>query len=234
VQSRRVKCADVKFLIDECLSFELVKLAHDRGYVESTHVVWRKLAGTKDWNLKPIILAGDWAFVTMNSNDFRGPSSNPGSRGQYADVAIHPGLICLNAHFVNRESVAKFWPPGARRSVPLSLRIFSRRAFPCGGDSRTLRRAFARRILDEFGERSQRGNIQLIFRALTRVVTTGLDADQCLWGAHTFGYMRDVEPVPVDLSMQMLTPLLVDAKSMHLLRRIGQKKLELAAILAAT
>jgi hypothetical protein len=87
----------VKFLIDECLSFELVKLAHDRGYVESTHVVWRKLAGTKDWNLKPIILAGDWTFVTMNSNDFRGPSSNPGSRGQYADVAIHPGLICLNA-----------------------------------------------------------------------------------------------------------------------------------------
>ena len=87
----------MKFLIDECLSFELVKLAHDRGYVESTHVVWRKLAGTKDWNLKPIILAGDWTFVTMNSNDFRGPASNPGSGGQYADVVIHAGLICLNA-----------------------------------------------------------------------------------------------------------------------------------------
>jgi hypothetical protein len=56
------------------------------------------MAGTKDWDLEPIILDGDWTFVTMNSNDFRGPSSNPGSRGQYADVAIHPGLICLNAH----------------------------------------------------------------------------------------------------------------------------------------
>lgn len=28
--------------------------------------------------------------------DFRGPTSNPGSKGQYADVAIHAGLICLN------------------------------------------------------------------------------------------------------------------------------------------
>jgi hypothetical protein len=46
--------------------------------------------------------------------------------------------------------------------------------------------------------------------------------------------MRDVELVPVDLSMQMLTPLLVDAKSMHLPHRIGHKKLEFAAILAAT
>jgi hypothetical protein len=45
----------VKFLIDECLSFELVKLAHDRGTWSSLHVVWRKLAGTKDWNLKPIV-----------------------------------------------------------------------------------------------------------------------------------------------------------------------------------
>jgi hypothetical protein len=71
----------VRFLIDDCLSFELVKLAHDRGYLESTHVVWRKLAATKDWDLKPIFLAGDWTFVTMNSNDFRGPASNPGSRG---------------------------------------------------------------------------------------------------------------------------------------------------------
>jgi len=97
-----------------------------------------------------------------------------------------------------------------------------------------MRRAFARRILDEIGERGQRGNIQLIFRASTRVVATGLDANQCLWGADTFGYMRHVEPVPVDLSMQMLTPLLVDAKSMHLPHRIGHKKLEFAAILAAT
>ncbi len=83
----------MKFLIDECLSPDLVKLACDRGYGESSHVVWRKL---KDWELKPFILDGDWTFVTRNSVDFRGPSSRPGSRGQYADVEIHAGLVCLN------------------------------------------------------------------------------------------------------------------------------------------
>lgn len=86
----------MKFLIDECLSPELVKLAHDRGYGESTHVVWRKLNGKKDWELKPFILDGDWTFVTRNSVDFRGPSSRPGSRGQYGDVEIHAGLVCFN------------------------------------------------------------------------------------------------------------------------------------------
>jgi len=86
----------MKFLVDECLSPELVKLAHDRGYGESSHVVWRLLQGKKDWELKPFILDGDWTFVTRNSVDFRGPSSRPGSRGQYADVEIHAGLVCLN------------------------------------------------------------------------------------------------------------------------------------------
>jgi hypothetical protein len=73
-----------------------VKLAHDRGHGESSHVVWRHLQGKKDWELKPFILDGDWTFVTRNSIDFRGPSSRPGSRGQYADVEIHAGLVCLN------------------------------------------------------------------------------------------------------------------------------------------
>lgn len=86
----------MKFLIDECLSPELAKLAQERGYGESSHVVWRKLAGRKDWQLKPFILDGDWTFVTRNSVDFRGPSGRPGSRGQYADVVLHAGLICLN------------------------------------------------------------------------------------------------------------------------------------------
>jgi hypothetical protein len=86
----------VKFLIDECLSPELVKLAQDKGHAESSHVVWRKLAGKKDWELKPIILDGDWTFVTRNSTDFRGPASRPGSRGVYSDVVIHAGLVCLN------------------------------------------------------------------------------------------------------------------------------------------
>ncbi len=86
----------MKFLIDECLSPALAKVAKDKGHGETSHVVWMGLAGRKDWELTPIILGGDWTFVTKNSVDFRGPKDTPGSKGQYADVAIHAGLICLN------------------------------------------------------------------------------------------------------------------------------------------
>lgn len=87
----------MKMLIDECLSPELAKLAHGNGHGGSSHVTWMGWAGKKDWELKPLILAGDWAFVTRNSVDFRGPAGKPGTKGQYADVAIHAGLICLNS-----------------------------------------------------------------------------------------------------------------------------------------
>jgi hypothetical protein len=86
----------MKFLVDECLSPELVKLAHAKGHGESSHVVWLGRAGLKDWELKPVILDGDWTFVTRNSVDFRGPADAPGARGQYAGVEIHAGLVCLN------------------------------------------------------------------------------------------------------------------------------------------
>ena len=46
--------------------------------------------------MKKVIIDGDWTFVTRNSIDFRGLRDAPGSRGQYADVAVHAGLICLN------------------------------------------------------------------------------------------------------------------------------------------
>ncbi len=86
----------MKFLIDECLSPELAKIAIDKDHGETSHIVWLGLAGHKDWELTPIILDGDWIFVTKNSVDFRGPKDKPGTKGQYADVAIHAGLICLN------------------------------------------------------------------------------------------------------------------------------------------
>ncbi|WP_218578355.1 hypothetical protein [Vineibacter terrae] len=34
--------------------------------------------------------------MTENSVDFRGPAERPGVNGQYADVALHAGLVCLN------------------------------------------------------------------------------------------------------------------------------------------
>lgn len=86
----------MKFLIDECLSPELAKIAIDKDHGQTSHIVWLGLAGYKDWELKPIILNDDWTFVTKNSVDFRGPEDKPGTKGQYADVAIHAGLICLN------------------------------------------------------------------------------------------------------------------------------------------
>lgn len=86
----------LKFLIDECLSLDLVEVARSRGFPESSHVVWMGKSGWKNWQLKPFILAGDWTFVTRNSVDFRGSADSPGSGGQYADVPLHAGLICIN------------------------------------------------------------------------------------------------------------------------------------------
>ena len=78
------------------LSPELAKLARDGNYGESSHVVWMGLGGRKDSELKTIIVDGDWTFVTKNSVDFRGPKDRPGTKGQYAEVPLHAGLVCLN------------------------------------------------------------------------------------------------------------------------------------------
>ena len=86
----------MKLLIDECLSEELAKLARDRGYPESSHVRWIGKTGAKDWELLPVILDGNWTFVTKNSVDFRGPANAPGSKGEYRKASLHAGLICLN------------------------------------------------------------------------------------------------------------------------------------------
>ena len=86
----------LKFLIDECLSPDLAQLARDRGFHASSHVTWLGKAGWKDWQLRDLIVEQDWTFVTRNSVDFRGPADQPGSEGQYANVPIHAGLICIN------------------------------------------------------------------------------------------------------------------------------------------
>lgn len=85
-----------KLLIDECLSSELALMARQRGHHEASHVVWIGKSGWKDWDLKRVLLDEDWVLVTKNSEDFRGPREAPGTKGQYADVALHAGLVCLN------------------------------------------------------------------------------------------------------------------------------------------
>jgi hypothetical protein len=86
----------MKFLVDECLSPELVHLAHERGHGESSRVLWIGKAGAKDWELMPLIQDGDWTFVTRNSYDFRGPAHTPGTKGLYGKTDLHAGLVCLN------------------------------------------------------------------------------------------------------------------------------------------
>jgi hypothetical protein len=85
-----------KLLIDECLSAELALMARDRGHHEASHVMWIGKAGWKDWELKEVLLTEDWVLVTWNCSDFRGPKGAPGTKGQYADVLLHAGLICIN------------------------------------------------------------------------------------------------------------------------------------------
>lgn len=71
-------------------------MARQRGHHEASHVVWIGKGGWKDWELKRVLLDEDWVLVTKNSEDFRGSRSAPGSKGQYAGVSLHAGLICLN------------------------------------------------------------------------------------------------------------------------------------------
>ncbi|MGN6593702.1 MAG: DUF5615 family PIN-like protein [Terriglobales bacterium] len=86
----------LKFLIDECLSPDLVRVATQHGYGESAHITWLGKSGIKDWQPKGFAVAGDWTLVANNSVDFRGPKGQPGSAGHYSEVSLHAGLVCIN------------------------------------------------------------------------------------------------------------------------------------------
>ncbi len=44
----------------------------------------------------PILIAGDFALVTKNSVDFRGSTSDLGSKGLFKNQSLHAGLVCLS------------------------------------------------------------------------------------------------------------------------------------------
>lgn len=73
------------FLIDECLSPDLVAKAHERGHY-ATHVVHRGLVGTKDPMLMPVIRDEGFVFVTNNARDFL---------KLYEQEQVHAGLIII-------------------------------------------------------------------------------------------------------------------------------------------
>lgn len=77
----------MKFLIDECLSPDLAKLARDSGYPESSHVRWLGLAGKKDHVVTRRAVDDGYVLVTHNTADFR---------GLYGREEVHVGLVAFN------------------------------------------------------------------------------------------------------------------------------------------
>jgi predicted nuclease of predicted toxin-antitoxin system len=77
----------VKFLIDECLSPELVALARARGFHESTHVTWLGMRSRKDWTIVRRAVKDGFILVTSNTLDFK---------PLYEREEVHAGLLCLN------------------------------------------------------------------------------------------------------------------------------------------
>ena len=75
----------MNFLIDECLHQSLLDLVQDRGH-EGTHVCFRGLAGTQDWNLMPLVIEESFTFVTNNTADFL---------RLFALEEAHAGLVVL-------------------------------------------------------------------------------------------------------------------------------------------
>jgi predicted nuclease of predicted toxin-antitoxin system len=89
----------VRFLIDECLSVDLVTVAGESGH-EAQHVAHVGRAGWKDWNVMRSASDGDFVLVTNNASDFR---------QLYAAQPLHAGLVIL-IPAVNRVVRQKLFP----------------------------------------------------------------------------------------------------------------------------
>lgn len=77
----------MKFLVDECLSPDLVAIARNRGFSQSMHVTWLGLASRKDWTIVQRAVKDQYVLVTNNTTDF---TSLVGRE------KVHAGLVCLN------------------------------------------------------------------------------------------------------------------------------------------
>lgn len=69
----------MRFLIDECLTIDLVSVAHETGH-EAQHVAHVGKAGWKDWNVARYAAEGDFVVVTSNASDFRRLCNTAASR----------------------------------------------------------------------------------------------------------------------------------------------------------
>lgn len=75
----------MRFLIDECLSPELVAAANNRGF-EAYHVAHRRWSGLKDPQLLQKAISEGLILVTNNRDDFL---------ALIRGVELHPGLIVI-------------------------------------------------------------------------------------------------------------------------------------------
>jgi predicted nuclease of predicted toxin-antitoxin system len=75
----------MRFLIDECLSLDLVSVAEQAGY-EAQHVARIGRAAWKDWNVARLAAEGEFVLVTNNATDFR---------RLYARQPLHAGLVII-------------------------------------------------------------------------------------------------------------------------------------------
>ena len=89
----------MKFLVDECLSPDLVAMARARGHGESMHVTWLGLRSRKDWAIVRRAIADGYVLVTNNTTDFI---------SLLRREKVHAGLVCLNvAHGLMSLDVQK-------------------------------------------------------------------------------------------------------------------------------
>ncbi len=75
----------MKFLIDECLSPKLVRVANDRGF-EAYHVAHRGWSGDPDFKILQHLIDEELILVTNNQDDFL---------SLIEDVDIHPGIVVI-------------------------------------------------------------------------------------------------------------------------------------------
>lgn len=75
----------MRFLIDECLTIDLIATANQAGH-DAQHIARVGKAGWKDWNVVRYASDGGFVLVTNNASDFR---------RLYAIQPIHAGLIII-------------------------------------------------------------------------------------------------------------------------------------------
>jgi predicted nuclease of predicted toxin-antitoxin system len=75
----------MRFLIDECLSIDLVSVAGQAGH-EAQHVARVGKTGWRDWNVVRYASDEDFVLVTNNAIDFR---------RLYARQTLHAGLVII-------------------------------------------------------------------------------------------------------------------------------------------